>query len=154
MAVGQIFFYKGKRYSGVQHNITFKWGVFLELAVLCCGLLYRAKWNNAVIWAAPLTFSLLCICPLLWKTAYFYKVKFLQKGNVLNRIYQVVIESVRLCGRVFWLLVDRLFLDKVVLGAAIGVSGVCLRIFRKIHTKPLLGALMIVVFMISLLWFS
>ena len=152
--VGQIFFYKGKRYSGVQHDITFKWAVFGELLILCCGLLYKAQWQNTALWAAPLIFALLCICPLLWQTAYFYKVRFWQKGEALNRIYLVVIKSVRLCGRVFWLLIDRLFLEKVVLETAMAVSHVCLRLFRKLHNKPVLGGLAVVSLLIGLLWYS
>ena len=153
-AIGQIFFYRGKRYSGVQHDITFKWGVFLELVVLCCCLLYRAQWKNAVLWAAPPIFALLCICPLWWKVAYFYKVRLWQRGDVLKRIYLVIIKSFRLCGRVFWLLIDRLFLDRVVLGTAVAVSHICLRTFRKVHTKPLLGGFAIVLLLIGLLWYS
>ena len=152
--IGQVFFYQGKRYSGVQHDISFKWGVFLELIALCCCLLYRAQWKNPALWAVPAVFALLCACPLLWKTAYFYKVRYWQRGDVLNRIYLVIIKSFRLCGRVFWLLIDRLFLDKVILGTAVGASHVCLRTFRKIHTKPLFGGVVIVLAMIGLLWYS
>ncbi len=152
--IGQIFFCQGKRYSGVQHDISFKWVVFFELLVLSCGLLYQEQRNNPIVWVAPVVFALLCMCPLLWKSAYFYKVRYWQKGDIINRIYRVAIKSFRLCGKVFWLLIDRLFLEKVVLGTAAALSHICLRVFRRLHGNPLLGGLTVVILLIGLLWCS
>jgi uncharacterized membrane protein len=59
-----------------------------------------------------------------------------------------------LCGRVFWLLFDHLFLEKIVLGTAIAGSGICLRLFRRLHTSTVIGSLMVVFVLIMLLWYS
>jgi len=152
--VGQIFFYQCKRYSGVQHDIKFKWTVFVELLLLCCGLQYGVGVKNVLIWLTPVVLAVLIMCPLLWKTAYFYKIRCLQTGDILGRIYRVVIRSFRLCGRFFWLLLDRLFLDKFVLGVAMIFSHLCLRMFRRLHGKPFLGGLTVLLLLVGLLWLS
>lgn len=152
--IGQIYFFKGKRYSGVQHDISFKWLVFTELLALSCGLLYKAKLTNVAMWGTLAVLILASICPLLRKLAYFYKIRFLQNGDIIGRIYLFVIKSLRLCGRVFWLLVDRLFLDKIMLGFSIVCSQMMLRLFRRLHGKPFWGGVTVVVLLIGLLWYS
>ena len=154
ITIGQILFYRGKRYVGVQHDIKFKWPVLAELLLLCGALLYRAQWQNIQIWAVPAVFVLLLFIPWLRKTVYFYKVGWLQRGDILGRIYHALIKSFRWCGRVFWLLFDRLFLEKIVLGSAIVLSGGCLRVFRRLHGSAVIGGLLVVVVLLMLLWYS
>lgn len=154
VTISQILFYRGKRYAGVQHDIKFKWAVLTELLFLCGALLYGMQWQNLLVWSAPLLFVLLLFIPWLRKTAVFYKISWLQKGNILGRIYHNLIKSFRLCGRVFWLLFDHLFLEKIVLGTAIACSGICLRLFRRLHTSTVIGSLMVIFVLIMLLWYS
>ncbi|MBQ7632988.1 MAG: hypothetical protein IJS88_02590 [Alphaproteobacteria bacterium] len=152
--LGQIYFYKGKRLRGVQHDIKFKWTVWVELLCLCGVLLYGGKVQNVMVWVIPIIFVFLWFCPLLRSTAYFYKLRFLQKSDLLGDIYLSVIKSFRLCGRVFWLLIDHLFLDKLVMELAVVLSHICLRMFRKLHSKPIFGGMIVLLLLVGMLWYS
>ncbi|MBR3676311.1 MAG: hypothetical protein IKN71_04175 [Alphaproteobacteria bacterium] len=152
--LGQIYFHKGKRNVGVQHNICFKWWVLLELLTLCGGVLYAAQITKAPVWGTALAFTLLVLLPIWHKTAGIYEIEFLQNNDILSKIYKWAIKSLRLSGRVFWLLIDRLFLEKIVLETAIIASKVSLRLFRRLHNNGFVGALFIAAVLILLLYFS
>ena len=117
-------------------------------------LLYGGKVQNVMVWVIPIIFVFLWFCPLLRSTAYFYKLRFLQKSDLLGDIYLSVIKSFRLCGRVFWLLIDHLFLDKLVMELAVVLSHICLRMFRKLHSKPIFGGMIVLLLLVGMLWYS
>lgn len=149
--IGQIYFYNGKRNVGVQHNISFKWWVFLELLALCGCALYTAQVYKAPVWGTALAFTLLVVLPIWHKTAGLYEISFLQQNDILGKIYKWVIKSLRLSGRVFWLLIDRLFLEKIVLETAVALSKTSLRLFRRLHNNGFVGVMLIVIILAVLL---
>jgi hypothetical protein len=59
----------------------------------------------------------------------------------------------RLCGKFFWLLIDRLFMEKMVLTFLISAVGGTLRFFRRINTGKF-GGLSAFTLLILLLWLS
>lgn len=152
--IGQIYFSDKKRRYGAQHDLNFKWLVFLELTALCAGVLYAAQFYKAPVWGTALTFLLLCRLPLWQKTAALYQVPALQNSDALGSFYRGLFQSLRLSGRVFWLLIDRLFLEKIVLGTAIYLSKICLRTFKYVHTHRLIGGIVVIVVLALLLELS
>ena len=154
MTLGQIYLYKGKRYVGVQHNISFKWGVFVALLLLCGGHLFKAQILKLPVWGIGTIFTGLIFCPLWQKMAFLYKIKSLQNQDYLIKIYRWAIKSLRLSGRVFWLLIDRLFLEKLILGTSVWGSHLCLRAFRNIHKYRIVGGMMVVTILVLLLGIS
>ena len=152
--VGQIYFGVGKRNIGVQHDIAFKWGVFAELLILCGWLLYSAAPDNYVIWGSALVFVCLLLCAPLRKLRIFYKMEQLQQYNFLGGVYHGVIKTVRWSGRILGVLVDHVFLERIVLAFAQSVSVSGLRLFRRLHTSPVGGGITVLMLLGALLWYT
>lgn len=127
--------------------------MFVELALLCSFLLQDWRYAEPSVWGAAIIFALLCAFNPLEKMSFLYKIKIMQNGDVLGRIYHILIKSLRLCGRIFWLLIDRLFMEKFVLAVLISGVGCTLRFFGKMHAGKF-GGIVAFVLLILLLWCS
>ena len=108
--------------------------MFVELILLCSFLLQDWQYAEPPVWGATSLFALLCVFNPLEKMSFIYKVKSLQNNDVLGRVYHVLIKSLRLCGRFFWLLIDRLFMEKIVLALLTSGVGGTLRFLSKLQT--------------------
>ena len=127
--------------------------MLLELALLCLILLQDWQFAEPSVWGGAIVFALLCAYNPLQKTEFVYDISALQNKDILGRIYHILIKSLRLCGKFFWLLIDRLFMEKMVLMFLISVVGGTLRFFRRLNTGKF-GGLSAFTLLILLLWLS
>jgi len=81
--------------------------------------------------------------------------KKLQKFDIPDNFYQVFfIDPLRACGRVLWLLVDWLFVEKFIVGTLQAFLLTAVRLFRNIHYNWRLGSSFLMLLLIVLLWLA
>ena len=127
--------------------------MFVELLLLCVFLLQDWRYAEPSVWGGATVFAMLCAFNPLAKMSFVYDIGILQDKDVLGRIYHIIIKSLRLCGRGFWLLIDRLFMEKIVLTILASCIEGTLRFFRKLRAGGLSG-LLAVILLFLLLWLS
>lgn len=154
IVIGQIYFYQGRRHVGVQHDISFKWFVFIELVALCFWLLRTVRIEDYAVWGSVTVFSALVMLLPTQQLRKLYDVPFLQKDKLLEGLYRKIVRSLRMFGRLAGLLIDRFLLEKVMLSAAIAVSTTCTRMFRRMHSSPLTGGVAVLCILCAALWYS
>lgn len=154
MAIGQICFHYNSHYVGVQHDISFKWIVFFELLGICVWLLKGVQLENFAVWGSIIVFSLAILLLPAQKLSEFYKVKSLQQNNLGHRLYHGVVRSLRLSGYLLGLLIDRIFLERVVLSSMVVLSTTTVRLFRRLHNSPLAGGVAVLSILGTMLWYS
>jgi len=115
--------------------------MLFELIMFCAFLLQDWRYAEPATWSGAVVFALLCACNPLAKTDFVYGIKALQNNDVLGRVYHVLVKSLRLCGRVFWLLIDRLFVEKIVLAVLSSSVSAMLRFFRRLNAGKFSGVL-------------
>ncbi|MBR1825993.1 MAG: hypothetical protein IJ770_05350 [Alphaproteobacteria bacterium] len=152
--IGQIYFGDGKRNVGIQHDIVFKWGVFAELTALCGWLLQSAADGGYIIWGSAVVFIGLLICSPLWKLQVFYKMEGLQHCDFWGSFYQSIVRVFRMVGRVLAVLVDFVFLERILLVFAQSVSISGLRLFRRLHANKIGGTVAVFMVLGVLLWYT
>lgn len=154
IVLGQIYFYDGKRTMGVQNDITFKWFVFAELCIICLWLLKNAQMTAWYVWgSAIVTVVAISVLPLK-KFAALYEVKFIQNGDIIGSLYHLIIRYMRVFGRLSGLLVNHIFLEKIALNLAMGVSVSGLKLFRRLHGSRFFGGILSGGVLLFLLWLS
>lgn len=124
--------------------------MLFELIMLSAFLLQDWRYAEPSAWGGAVLFAVLCACNPLAKTDFVYGIKTLQNNDLLGRIYHVLIKSLRLCGRVFWLLIDRLFVEKIVLSVLTSGVGAVLRFSRKLNTGKF-GSILALILLVALL---
>lgn len=153
VVIGQIYFYQGRRYAGMQNDIKFKWVAFIELMVLSIWLLRSVQIDDYAVWGSVILFTILVLLPLQ-KMRVLYEVPLLQENRILDGTYRKIVRSLRTCGRLSGLLIDRVVLEKIMLPTAVAVSTVCIRMFRRLHSSPILGGLTVLCILGATLWYS
>ncbi|MBR2137288.1 MAG: hypothetical protein IJ852_04955 [Alphaproteobacteria bacterium] len=108
--------------------------------------------TDLIAWIFPLVFLLICIIPVK------HPLKFSVQDNqtdAVSALYKyILIRPIKLCGRLLWLWVDRMLVEKLILGLIITFARSCLRLFRRAHSNGLIGALIVIIFTCLLLWSS
>jgi hypothetical protein len=60
----------------------------------------------------------------------------------------------RLCGKILWLLVDRLLMEKVIIGIIKLLGKGNIRLFRTLHQSRLGGGFFVLILLLILIWIS
>ena len=136
------------------NEMPVKYPVFAELMLLCAFLLQDWHYAEPSVWASAVVFALLCAFNPIAKMEFVYGIDTLQNKDIFGRIYHILIKSLRLCGRFFWLLIDRIFVEKFVLALLISAINNSLRFFRRLHKSRLGGGFVAIVSLIALLYYS
>ena len=136
------------------NEMPVKYMMFGELTLLCAFLLQDWRYAEPSVWIGSVVFVLLCAYNPMAETEFVYGIDTLQNNDILGRIYHILIKSLRLCGRFFWLLIDRLFMEKFVLALFISAIEQSLRFFRRLHNSKLGGGFVAIVLLIALLGYS
>ena len=127
--------------------------VIIELMILCALLLQDWRLAEPSVWGIAIIFALLCAYNPLRKTEFVYGMQEFQNMDVLGRLYHVLIKSLRLSGKFFWLLIDRLFMEKILLAFFASMSRGVLRFFRNLYNGSF-GSVLAFALVILLLWLS
>lgn len=155
ITLGQICFGGSKRNIGSQHNIRFKWSILLELTVLCMWLLLISSPNPYVIFGAlSALVGGIIVFLQFGKISSLYTISKLQEYDFCGNFYLTIVRILRLSGRIFGLLIDHVFLERIVLGFAQNISVSGLRAFRRLHSSPLIGGTVVLFILGILIWFS
>lgn len=154
MVIGQIYFYDGKRTAGVQNDISFKWMVFAELLLICLMLLKNIMIGDWYAWGSAILWVVCILAVPLKKMAKLYDIAYIQNSDIIGSLYHCMVHYLRLCGRLLELLVNHMFLEKIVLGMAMGISIAGLKLFRRLHSSRFFGGTLAGGILLFLLWFS
>lgn len=152
--IKQLFSKEKNKKIHIHDDIPVNGFIFVELTLLCTFLLQDWRYAEPSVWCGTALFSLLCVCNPLAKTEFLYNIKGIQNKDILGRLYYTLIKSFRLCGKFFWLLIDRLFMEKIVLSLLISFIHVLMHFFRKIHSSNIVGGVLGVVLLIIFLGYS
>lgn len=131
-----------------QHFIT------AELMLLAAGLLYYFHDYHISVIGMPAVFVLLCLFNPLQKLSYFYGKPNVQNLGLFISLYKNLITFLQISGKVLWLLIDRLFMDKIFIRFTVWSARSGLSLFRKAHQSPMLGGFFVLLFIIILFMWS
>lgn len=131
-----------------QHLIT------AELLLFAASLLYYFHDYHISAVGVPIVFVLLCLFNPLHKLSYFYTKTDIQNFEFFAFLYNNLITFLQISGKVLWLLIDRLFMDKIFIRFTVWSAKSGLSLFRKAHQSPLLGGFFVLLFIIILFMWS
>ena len=100
---------------------------------------------------AFILFSIFFPCRFLIK---LYNVSFLQTEDILGRTYITLIKSLRLCGKLCWLIIDQLFLEKIIINFFTMIFHFILKIFNRLHNSRIVGFSLLLLLLWSLVLLS
>ena len=146
-----------KRVSETEGNISevpVKYMMFIEMILLSAFLLQDWRYAEPSVWGGAIVFALFCAYNPLAKMEFVYGMNDLQNRDVFGKIYHILIKSLRLCGRFFWLLIDRLFMEKFILALFISLINRSLYFFRRMHNSKIGGSFAAIVLLMVLLGYS
>ena len=132
--------------------IKFKWSLFVGLMGVLIVPLRLVELTALPVYGASIVFFACCFLPfeLCQK---FYQTKWLQNLNGFNTLYVTLVHSAQLLGRFLLLLIDRVFIEKIVIKNTVLLTQSGLRVFRK-SSNSLKSVLFIVTLLFLLLWIS
>ena len=106
--------------------------------------LNRIKIFEPELWGFSVAFVILSLCTPLWHVNLFFAKQKYQQIDWIGKVYKyALIKPLRLSGRVLWLLIDHLFMEKIIIGFSINVAQCSLRFFRRLHSNKHLGGLIV-----------
>lgn len=153
--IRQIYFAEKKIPEGSAPTIEFKLLPPLLLLAISVGVLWDVDIKAVEVWGSMVLFCVLCLYSPLSRSAKFYQWQGLQNADVIGMIYDnLLLAPLRFGGRFLWLLVDWVFIEKVIVGAVSGGVQGSIRFFRQLHTSRFWGPASIVIVTAALLWFS
>ncbi|MCQ2735553.1 MAG: hypothetical protein MJ212_06390, partial [Alphaproteobacteria bacterium] len=88
-----------------QHLVT------AEMMLFVASLLYYFYDYHISIIGVSVFFVLLCFFNPLHKLSYFYEKQNIQNLGLFTSLYKNLIAFLQICGKILWLLIDRLFMD-------------------------------------------
>lgn len=133
-------------------NETIKILPFLLVSLLTAISFQYVDFSRPIFWLFPFIFLIICGIPE--KTPLKPHRRLPQKDLVDNFYTYVLIKPIKLCGKVLWLWVDRMLVEKLFLGLVIALSKNCLYCFRRVHSNGFVGAIIVIIFISFLLWAS
>lgn len=152
--IKQLFSRQVSKKISTLADMPVKNSVFTELTLLCAFLLQDWRYAEPSVWLGAALFSLLCVYNPLSKTEFLYNVKGIQNKDILGKVYYTLIKSFRLCGKFFWLLIDRLFMEKIILSMLISIIHCLMHLFRKLHDSKVVGGILGILLILILLGYS
>lgn len=127
----------------------------LLLTVFGLFLVYPRQWFSLPVMGFCAAFVTLCVFSPLVQFNKLYTILWLQNNNWLGTFYKyAIVKPLRLSGKLLWLLVDRLLIEKILMGFALSLTLRCLHFFRQLHNNITLGGAMILLLLGVLLWLS
>jgi NADH:ubiquinone oxidoreductase subunit 2 (subunit N) len=116
----------------------------------------QPQYLNAVpVYGFTSVFVLLCRYSPLRYLQNIYHVQWLQNNDFIGMFYKyVLIKPLRWCGRFLWILIDHLFIERIVIGFFLSIAQGGLHFFRRLHNNTTLGGTMIVLILVIMLWLS
>lgn len=154
LVINQIVFTPRRNKVLQLHQIPICGLYLVELIGLSVLLWYYFHTNEISVFGVTITFIILsCVNPMQ-KLSKLYRNKFIQQTDAIGMVYKTLVKSLRLCGKILWLLVDRLFMDKVIIGIIKLFGYINIRIFRQLHRSLLGGSCFVILILIFLFWAS
>lgn len=132
--------------------IKFKWILFLFLLGILIVPLRQAEVAALPVYGMPLVFLVSCLLPFNFCTR-LYQIKWLQYFDGFTVLYTTLVHSAQLLGRFLLLLIDRVFIERIVIGNSLSLAQSSLRAFRRLSSS-LKSVLLITALIIFLLWLS
>lgn len=132
--------------------IKFKWVVFIGFLYILSVPLRQVELTAVPVYAPSFVFLFCCLLPFGFCKK-LYQVEWLQNLNGFNTLYTTLIYSAQLLGRFFLLLIDRVFIEKIVIRNSIVMTQSSLRTFRRLSGNAK-SVLFILTLLLVLLWLS
>ena len=150
----QILFLPRRRKLLQLSTIPTQYLITAELLLFATSLLYYFHDYHISAVGVPVVFVLLCLFNPLHKLSYFYTKTDIQNFEFFAFLYNNLITFLQISGKVLWLLIDRLFMDKIFIRFTVWSAKSGLSLFRKAHQSPLLGGFFVLLFIIILFMWS
>ena len=111
--------------------------------------------NVAPVYGFTGAFVFLCRYSPLWRLQNIYHLHSLQNNDYVGMFYKyALIKPLRWGGRFLWILVDHLFIERIITGFLLSIAQGGLRFFRRLHNNTTLGSTVIVTILVIMLWLS
>ena len=154
LMINQVIFTSSRHKNLKMSSAPVHWLYLTELSGLAIILWYYFHSHEISVFGVSLAFVIFsCINPLQ-KMSVLYSNKWVQNLDFFGILYRTLIKSLRLSGKILWLLVDRLLMEKVILGIIKLLGKSNIRLFRQIHQSRLGGGFVVLIVLILLIWLS
>ena len=122
-----------ERVLALLHNPGFVFGG--TLATLAVGVIWINKEFSPVLWGIMALFLLLFGTDAFRFVRKAYTVEAIQKTDMFSGFYRIfVVGPVKVLGRVLWLTVDFLIIERTVINSLHRLLMILINIFRRLHT--------------------
>ena len=152
--IWQIYFSTQRWKYILQNKIILPHTVFAEIFILLTIVLIPLQSQRIIIWTIPILFMILCKFSPLYKTTLLYSISTLQNNDLLGYIYHILISSIKLCGRIFWILINHIVIEKIILGNVTSFIQKGFYFFRRLHNNQFSGGITVIILLLMLCWFS
>ena len=154
LVLNQIIFSVRQNNELKTNLLPIHWIYLTELLCISAVLWYYFHTNEISVLGVVIAFIIFsCIHPLQ-KLSLLYQRNAVQKMEVFVFMYKTLIKSLRLSGKILWLLVDRLLMEKMVMNIIKFLGNANIRLFRRLHQSRLGGSFFVLILLVFLLWLS
>ncbi|MBO6282198.1 MAG: hypothetical protein J6N49_06700 [Alphaproteobacteria bacterium] len=154
LLINQVIFTSTNRKKLKMNLIPVHWLYLAEQTGIAVILWYYFHSNEISVLGVSLAFIILCCINPLQKMSILYSNKWVQTLDFFGILYRTLIKSLRLSGKILWLLVDRLLMEKVILGLIKLLGKSNIRLFRQVHQSRLGGGGVVLIVLILIIWLS
>ena len=85
----------------------------------------------------------------------WYESDIVQEADYLNALYELlIITPIKVIGRVLWLTVDFIFIERTIINSVQNALKFMIFIFRRIHSGTLGGAILFILLGFAVIWWS
>ncbi len=85
----------------------------------------------------------------------WYESDTVQEADYLNTLYELlIITPIKVIGRVLWLTVDFIFIERTIINSVQNALKFMIFIFRRIHSGTLGGAILFILLGFAVIWWS
>lgn len=117
-------------------------------------LMMDANFNSYVLWGMFSAFLALILVGISPYIRLIYQNNLIQNSDFFGYVYGSVLSKIlQGGGRLLWLLIDWKFVERLIIGTAIGVLQTGLRIFRSLQTNIIWHCLFIIITILAALHF-
>lgn len=154
LMLNQVIFAPFRRKDLKMNVLPLHFMYLVELFGLSAVLWYCFHSNEISVFGVSLAFIVFCCIHPLQKLSVLYRNSRLQNLDFFGALYRTLVKSLRLCGKILWLLVDRLLMEKVIIGIIKLLGKGNIRLFRTLHQSRLGGGFFVLILLLILIWIS
>lgn len=128
---------------------------WISLSAVTSFLIGQTDFYTLPVWTAPILFLIVLFGRPLSFTRRAYAYEQVQNFKGFTAFYRgIILEPLYFCGKILWLLVDWILVEKFIIKALVFFLQLLIRFFRRLHNNKTAGLITVSIVLISLMFIS